>query len=408
MEQRSLRVIEADKTFFRKITNSITKLLIPTKVGINGLIISLKRTSLLKAYEEYKKANDIDDVQRKDALLTKYEDAFALYLESIDKFIMDSLYKKVKNNSATEFERNALAKYYTIVSLKEKQYIEYKYKKQKYLLEIDYETVASLRKETLLERYNTFYVEKMDSLYKGILKNYSVQLSDTMSTKLESREKIYEKIFGTLEEYLANVLIIKLQNDKTNQYKEILEEYDKYDRFSIGKLDEKDKIEKKMILLGISRFLFTHSLPLVVAEQCYVKLIKEARQLVLDTINTKKQEKSYKMLISLIEDYNVKLLSTKVYWDKPEVREDYKKFWENYLRIDKLKEDNFKAYSEQKEILFLKYDLKFLNKSKKDYSKIVKIYKEKLVELGAMKQFKNSCKTMNGKLLKKSVVAKAE
>ena len=94
------------------------------------------------------------------------------------------------------------------------------------------------------------------------------------------------------------------------------------------------------------------------------------------------------MLIKIIEDYNVKLLSTKVYWDKPEKRDDYKKFWNKYKNIKNDKE---------KEILFIKYDLIALNRSKKDYSKIIKMYKEKLVKAGAMKEFKNSCKTIQGK-----------
>ena len=34
---------------------------------------------------------------------------------------MDSIYKKVKNNTATEFERDALARYYEVTSLKEKE-----------------------------------------------------------------------------------------------------------------------------------------------------------------------------------------------------------------------------------------------------------------------------------------------
>lgn len=403
MEQKAIRILESDKTFFRKITNTLTKLLIPTKVGINGMLISIKRNALLKAYETYTQLDEIEDSGRKEALTQKYEDSYALYLESIDKFIMDSLYKKVKNNTASEFERNALAKYYTIVSLKERQYLEYKYKKQKYLLEVDYETVASLRKETLLKRYNEFYVTKMDSLYKGLLKNYSVQLSDNVSSKLESKDSIYNKIFESLEEYIVNILPIKLEMDVKNEYANILAEYDKYDKFTVGKLDEKDIIEKKMVLLGISRFLFTHSLPLIAAEQCYVKLIKQSRNLIVETQNTKKQEKAYNMLISLIEDYNVKLLSTKVYWDKPEVRDDYKKFWEQYLKIDAIKEENYKEYSEKKEILFLKYDLRFLNNSKRDYSKIIKICKAKLVELGAMKQMKNKCKTIKGNFKKNMV-----
>ncbi len=50
MEERSLRVY-ADKTFFTRITNSLTKMLIPTKIGINGMLISIKRNNILKSYE---------------------------------------------------------------------------------------------------------------------------------------------------------------------------------------------------------------------------------------------------------------------------------------------------------------------------------------------------------------------
>ena len=38
MEEKSLRVY-SDKKFFTKLTNTITKLLIPTKIGINGMLI---------------------------------------------------------------------------------------------------------------------------------------------------------------------------------------------------------------------------------------------------------------------------------------------------------------------------------------------------------------------------------
>ena len=133
MEQRSLRVVETDKTFFAKISSTISKILIPTRLGLNNVMISIKRNSLIKAYNNYL-AND------KEEQLKSYEDSYALYLEAIDKYIMDSLYKKVKNNTATNFEREALSKYYFIVNLKEKNYLEYKYKKQEYLLRIDYET----------------------------------------------------------------------------------------------------------------------------------------------------------------------------------------------------------------------------------------------------------------------------
>ena len=54
MEERSLRIYNSEKTFFSKITNTISKLLIPTKIGINGMIISIKRNNVLKANEALK------------------------------------------------------------------------------------------------------------------------------------------------------------------------------------------------------------------------------------------------------------------------------------------------------------------------------------------------------------------
>ena len=210
MEQKSLRVLDTNKTFISKITSTITKMLIPTRVGINSMMISMKRNNLIKVYNNYLIAVEEDDIERKEALLKKYEDAYSLYLEAIDKYIIDSVYKKVKNGTASDFEKDALSKYYFIVSLKEKQYLEYKYKKQEYLLKVDYESVNSIKKETVIEKYNKFYVSKMDSLYKGLLKNYSVQLADTFSGKVDSIDNIYDKIFGALETYISEILPIKL------------------------------------------------------------------------------------------------------------------------------------------------------------------------------------------------------
>ena len=53
MEERSLRITGTDKTFFNKITNTLTRLLIPTKIGINGMLISMKRNNLLKSFEAF-------------------------------------------------------------------------------------------------------------------------------------------------------------------------------------------------------------------------------------------------------------------------------------------------------------------------------------------------------------------
>ncbi len=394
--ERGLRVLETDKTFFKKITNTIGKLLIPTKVGFNSVMISIKRNNVIKAY--LYNEEDKDETSRK-----KYEDTYALYLESIDKYIMDSVYKKVKNDTATEFERNALANYYEVTHLKETEYLEYKYRKQKYLIDLDYENLKSQNKEKVLNKYEKFYSAKMDTLYKGLLKHYSVQLADNLVAK--DREEIYNKIFNTLEDYIGTILPIKIKNDNNNTYKEIMDEYEKFEGLTIGKLDQKELIEKKAILLGISRQLFTHSLPLIVAEQCYIKLLKETRDLIVDTRIEQKKKSAYALLIDLIEDYNMRLLSTKIYWDKPSEREYYKKFWNEYKSLQTLKENNPEDYQEQKEILFIRNDLKKLCEARNvlRYEKIIKFYKEKLVSMGAMRNIKNSYKTLGSYTKQKQI-----
>lgn len=387
MEERSLRVYSSEKTFFSKITNTLTKLLIPTKVSLNGMMISMKRNNVLKAYENSLNVEKIEDENKREAISKKVDDTYALYLESIDKYIMDSIYKKVKNDTASEFEKEALSQYYMITHLKETGYTEYKYKKQMYLMRLDYETVSN-EKTKILEKYKKFYAAEMEILYKGLLKHYSIRLADNLSDG--EKQEIYNKIFKTLEEYISNILPIKMELDNNDTYKEILDGYNDFERFTVGKLDQNDNIEKNMILLGISRKLFTHSLPLVVAEQCYIKLLKDARSLIVDTKIAKKQQKAYSLLINIMEEYNVRLLSTKIYWDKPSQREEYKAFWNEYKKVNELKDSNYDEYIKQKEILFVESDLKKVSTNENKYYKIIKFYKNRLVELGAMRKLMNS------------------
>ena len=391
MEEVSLKVTGVNKGFISKLTKTISKMLIPTKVSINSMLISIKRNSMIKTYENYLKA----DSEEKDIFEKKYEESYAAYLEALDKYVMDSIYKKVKNNTASDFEKKALSTYYRVIALKENEYVEYKFRKQKYLIELDKETVNLSNKEKITEKYNKFYISKMDWLYKGILKNYSIKLADTMKIYDSTKEWIYIKIFNTIQEYIDMILSLKFEVDGKEKYNDIIKDYEKYESFTVGKLDQRDNIEKNMLLLGISRKLFTHSLPLAVAEQCYMKLLKDARCLIQDTKIAVKREKAYNMLINLIEDYNVKLLSTKVYWDNAEERESFKTFWKKYKEIEKLKEIDFIEYIKRKEILYIKGEIKKVQKEKFDYTRLIKYYKRKLIDYGAMKEIRGYISTGN-------------
>lgn len=114
----------------------------------------------------------------------------------------------------------------------------------------------------------------------------------------------------------------------------------------------------------------------------------EARDLIVQTKIDAKREKAYKLLINLIEEYNIKLLSTKIYWEVQKDREEYKSFWEEYKKIDKDTEEG----QVQKEILFIRNELKKLEDNNKNRD-IIKFYKKKLVEYGAVRELKNSYRT---------------
>ena len=383
MAERSLKVLDTNKTFFGKISNTLSKLLVPTKIGINGFVITLKRNNLLKSYENYTNLpNHIED-SKKDSLLNKYEEAYSLYLEAIDKHIMDTVYKKVKAGSASEFEKTAMSDYYLITNLKNTDYNEYKYRKQKYLIELDYESLKVSDKTKILNRYNGFYLSKMDVFYKGILKNYSVSLAESTKKAESDKNKVFYNIFTTLDEYMKNIMPLKFEADKKGSYNKIKDDYDNYERFEVGKLSEKDEIEKKILLLNMSRVVFTHSLPLVAAEQCYEKLIEDSRESIINASNDKRKEEVYTLLLDILDEYDKKLLSTKIYWEDLTEREKFKTFWELYSK---------KESDKDKEILLIRRELSIVN-SKEGKDKLLKFYKDKLVKFGVMRRIKNSAKT---------------
>lgn len=383
LEERSIRVVDSNKTFFGKLSSTLSKIIIPTKIGINGIVINLKRNNLLKAFENNINFKEKTDEEKKHALDSKYQEAYSLYLEAIDKYIMDSVYKKVKTNTASDFEKEAMGNYYKITQIKETDYNEYKYQKQKYLIELDYESLKLNAKEKTIKKYNEFYITQMDSFYKGILKCYSVKLAEVSRSKGDNKLDIYNKIFDTLDEYVEKIITLKLADKENNIEEKIGTDLHRLDQFDIGTLDAKDYVEKNMILLGISRSIFTHSLPLVATEQCYNKLLKDIRKIIVTTSNQKSKMEAYNILLDLMEAYNVKLLSGKVYWEKIEEREKYKKFYEEYEKTETAK---------GKEILFLKRELSVLQDNEEN-KEIINFYKERLMSYGAMKKIRNICKT---------------
>ena len=399
VQEKSIRLYDTRKTFFSKIGLSFAKMLTPTQTGINNILVSMKRSAVIKNFKAIKAAEAAKN-GKEEVFEKKFEESYSLYLESIDQLLLDTIYKKVRNETASEFEKDALSKYYNVIHLKETDETEYKYKKQQYLLKLDWNNISGSKKTKFVEDYKAVYMYEMEQIYKALLKHYSIKLTEKHTE--HEKEMAYENIFISLDEYVSGIVPMKKIDDE-----ELVKDCSLYETYEVGKLDQVDDIDKKAILLAISRKLFVHSLPLVVAERCYIKLLKDARQLIVDTQLAKKRESAYQLLLRLMDQYNEKLLDVKIYWNKPEDKKRYNQFNEQRKAIEKSKESKGSHQAEvKKQILYIREDMSYLSEHEDKYSKIMNFYRGKLVDLGDMRVLKNSVKELKGKFQVKKWIRK--
>ena len=275
MEQaksKTLKIITTNTNFIGRVATTIRNILVPTKIGMNSFLISMKRRAYIKADKILEKVKEVPSKSQREEAERKYNIAYEEYLEAIDKYIMDSIYAKVRTDRATKIEKKALADYYKINTNKSEQYEEYKNKKQLFLLSLDYKVLKASGKK-IDEKYEELYAIKETKIYRNLLKNYSVRLADNRLISNEKKNGIYMEIFRSLAEYVKEILPLEMKHSKVNKYSKIQPEIDKYNSY-LGKLDEKDNLERTIILLNLSRTLFTHSLPMPVIEECFRKIIK--------------------------------------------------------------------------------------------------------------------------------------
>ena len=136
----------------------------------------------------------------------------------------------------------------------------------------------------------------------------------------------------------------------------------------------------------------------------YLKIINDARDLITDTRLQKKKEKAYEQLLNLIDEFNLKILSTKVYWDNNAQKQAYREFWKKYQEIDKIEDAKEKA--KKREILFVRNDLSQVRQNENKYEKLINFYKSRLVELGDMKRLNSKASTLEDKVYIKGLEKK--
>ena len=393
-------VVSENNNLFEKAIKNLQKVRFLSNKSFVNLVVKVRRRKLALIYEKYINLSVITDSSKKESIDNKYNKIYESYLQTLNKYIVDNVYPRVIEGKASYDENKLIEEYLKINVLKESNHVEYKYKRQRFLLNLDLCSVIKLEDLYIIEMFKRMYVEKMDIVYRAIIKNCAIKLVED-----SKNEKIYKNIFNELEEYLTQILKFKIELDyeKKNDYKIMLQtskSLEKY-KFETENTDKLKFIEKNMMILNISRNLFEYSLPIIAAEQCYIKLIKDVRKYIVETDSFNKRNEAYDLLITLIESYNIQLLSKKVYWNDCRMREEYDKFWKQYQRIAKLKNIEYEEYKRQKESLFIYYDLKILNRIETDkFNGIKQFYRIKLKELKGLRKIRNKWITLSGKYIK--------
>ena len=111
ISEKSLRVYDTRRTFLSKIGSTFNKLFEPTRVGINSIIISMKRSALIKNYKKFQ--NCEENVEEK--LESMVDSSYVLYIDSLDELVINNIYKKVTLGTASANEKEALSRYYNII-----------------------------------------------------------------------------------------------------------------------------------------------------------------------------------------------------------------------------------------------------------------------------------------------------
>ncbi len=380
---------EKNNNLFNRAIKNFQNVIFLSNKSFKSIAVRIKRRNIIREYEKYMNIGKYANAIKRENIEKKYTISYNAYLKALNEYIVGNIYPRVMENKGTYDENKLIQEYLKIAELKDIDYMEYKYIRQKFLLNRDLYNVLPMENLYLLEIYKRFYIEKMDEIYKTIIKTYSIKLMQN-----NNDNEMYDKIYTQIEEYITNILPYKIELDIENkkEYKSIIEESKKLEKYKYeaNNINRIKYIEKNLILLSISREIFVYSLPLVAAEQCYIKLLKEARELIVNAQDFNKQNEAYKLLISLIESYNIHLLSKKVYWEDTRIREEYNKFWKEYQRISKLENIDYDEYQRQRDSLFIYYDLKLLNRVRTNkYEPIKEFYRRKLKELQGLRKIKN-------------------
>ena len=300
MAELQLKVVKnSDNGVFGKAINNFNKVLYSSGGGFFNIYMNSKRNSLLKAYANFEDIKKAENENRQKNINEKYEKAYEGYLNTLEKYITETIYSKVKKKVSNIKENNILSEYYEVNALKGIEYTEYRYRIQLMLLYMDWETIIATKSDSFISKYKKFYVTNVSSLYKSIMRHYAVQITNSGDDK----EKIFSKIYNLAEEYIQNFLPYTEQNESNKLIKDAYKLYvEKIDNFARKDFND---IKRELHLLELARRIFVYSLPTLAAEECYLNILEKARIIISNTYISADKFETYQLLLDTIESYNL-------------------------------------------------------------------------------------------------------
>lgn len=393
-EQMGLKLVKrTDDGFIGKAISNINKAVYSSGSSLYTLLISAKRSSLLKQYAAYSTAMQIADENKRNAVIAKYQKTFENYLNTLEKYITETIYTKMQKRASNLEEEKIMSSYYAINALKGVDQVEYKNRLQMLLLNMEWASISSTKTGRFLERYKEFYLYNMDELYRASMRHAAILLANAK----EGDKDKYDNVYNLIDDYITKILPLL---PETIERKQVIDDYKKH-IITLDSFAKKEYIDlrKKLTLLGFGRILFIYSLPTIAAEQCYLEIISSARTQLANYFLDADKYEAYQVLLDSIEEYNDNILIKKSYWNSPVEEEEFKKFNEKWSVLKKLARIDYDDFKKQREILFVKKDLQYMKKNKIKLEAVRDYYRERMLQLHALRKLANKYQVKAGKWL---------
>lgn len=392
MPELQLKVVKnTGDGIWGKALNNLNKVLYSSNGGFFNFVINSKRNALLRASASYEEIASIAKESKRNSVTEKYEKAYDNYLNTLEKYIKETIYTRAQKRVSTIKENKVLSEYYEINSLKGTEYCEYKYRRQMMLLSMDFENILATKSGYFVEKYEKFYVSVIDQLYKGTMRHYSIKLTN----QNEDKNAVYSKIYDLVEGYIKEVLPYVNQ---TEEVKKIQETYQKYvaviDMYSKKEINT---IKRQLYLLELGISIFSYCLPLLATEECYLNIISNARTIIPNMYITADKFEAYELLLDAMESYMYNVLAKKTTWDNEMKKEEFVAFWDKFMQYKKLEKIDLYEYKRLREVLFVTNDIKYLKKQNVPVKELMVYYRDRMKQQGGLRKFKNSVKKMEGK-----------